>query len=187
MTLFFYILIAFITFIAFLHALAKKEYDISRTLVINRSKEDVYNLVRQLKKQTHWMPWLKNDFKGILKFNGDDGKQNALLYWRKNNRLFEGTQKIVKLNPGKIMETRVLIIRPANLICLEYKGFKELDENKTKMVWGIRGGLNFPFSVIALFHPVDKMYGENLELGLKNLKMMLEYKDEKILKQAREA
>jgi len=179
MTLFFYILIAIITFIAFLHAWAKKEFDISRTLVINRSKEDVYNLVRQLKKQPHWMPWLENDYNGVLKFNGDDGKLGALLYWKKNNRLFEGTQKIVKLNQGRIMETRVLILRPAKLIGLEYKAFKELDQNKTKMVWGIRGGLNFPFSVIALFQPIDKMYGDDLELGLKNLKKMLEYKHEK--------
>lgn len=179
MTLFFYILIAIITFIAFLHAMAKKDFDISRTLVINRSKEDVYNLVRQLKKQHHWMPWLEKEYRGVLKFNGDDGKSGALLYWKKNNRLIEGTQKIVKLNQGRIMETRVLVLRPAKLICLEYKGLKELDENKTKIVWGIRGGLNFPFSVIALFQPVDKIYGDDLELGLKNLKKMLEYKHEK--------
>ena len=179
MTLFFYILIAIITFIAFLHAMAKKEFDISRTLVINRSKEDVYNLVRQLKKQHLWMPCFEEDYKGVLKFNGDDGKPGALLYWKKNNRLFEGTQKIVKLNQGRIMETRVLVLRPGKLICLEYKGLKELDQNKTKMVWGIRGGLNFPFSVIALFQPVDKMYGDDLELGLKNLKKMLEHKHDK--------
>ncbi|TVZ28147.1 polyketide cyclase/dehydrase/lipid transport protein [Gillisia sp. Hel_I_86] len=179
MTLIFYIIIGFITFIAFLHAWARKEFDISRTVVINRSKEDVYNLVRQLKKESHWMPWFKKNYKGILKFNGEDGKQGALLYWRSKNRLFEGTQKIVKLNQGRIMETRVLVIRPAKMILLEYKGLKELDENKTKMVWGIRGGLNFPFSVIALFQPADKMYGEDLELGLKNLKTMLEYKNKK--------
>jgi hypothetical protein len=179
MTLFFYILIAIITFVAFLHTWARKEFDISRTVVINRSKDDVYNLVRQLKKQPHWVPWFKKDYKGVLKFNGEDGKQGALLYWRNNNRLFEGTQKTVKLNQGRIMETRVLILRPAKMIFLEYKGLKELDENKTKMVWGIRGGLNFPFSVIALMQPVDKMYGEDLERGLKNLKQILEYKHEK--------
>jgi hypothetical protein len=179
MTLFFYILIAIITFIAFLHAWAKKEFDISRTVVINKSKEDVYNLVRQLKKQPHWMPWFKKDYKGVLKFNGEDGKQDAILYWRNYNRLFEGTQKTVKLNQGRIMETRVLILKPAKMIFLEYKGLKELDENKTKMVWGVRGGLNFPFTIIALMQPVDKMYGDDLERGLKNLKHMLEYKHEK--------
>lgn len=179
MTLVFYILIAIITFIAFLHAWAKKEFDISRTVVINRSKEDVYNLVRQLKKQPHWVPWFKKDYKGVLKFNGEDGKPGAILYWRTKNHLFEGTQKTVKLNQGRIMETRVLVLRPAKMIVLEYKGLKELDQNKTKMVWGIRGGLNFPFSVIALLQPVDKMYGDDLELGLKNLKNILEFKHEK--------
>lgn len=179
MTLFFYILIAIITFIAFLHAWAKKEFDISRTVVINKSKEEVFHLVRQLKKQPHWMPWLKPDYKGVLKFNGEDGKTGALLYWKSKGMLYEGTQKIVKLNQGRIMETRMLILRPGKMILLEYKGLKELDENKTKMVWGVRGGLNFPFSVIALIQPVDKVYGKDLELGLKNLKKMLEYSHEK--------
>ena len=78
------------------------------------------------------------------------------------------------------METRVLILRTGKIICLEYHWVKELDESKTKMVWGIRGGLNFPFSVIALFQPVDKIYVDDLEKGLKKLKKMLEYKDEKV-------
>ena len=179
MTLFFYILIAIITFIAFLHAWAKKEFDISRTVVINTPKEDVYNLIRQLKKQPSWMPWMEEDYKGTLKFNGEDGKQDAILYWKSKNRFYEGTQKIVKLNQGRIMETRVLVLKPAKMIFLEYKGLKGLDENKTKMVWGVRGGLNFPFSVIALIQPVDKMYGADLEKGLKNLKNILEHRAKK--------
>ncbi len=179
MTLFFYILIAIITFIAFLHAWAKKEFDISRTVVINSSKEDVYNLIRQLKKQPHWMPWFKDGSKATLKFNGEDGKLDALLYWKCKKLLYEGTQKIVKLNQGKLMETRVLILRPVKMVLLEYKAIKELDEKKVKMVWGVRGSLPFPLSVIALIQPADKMYGLDLEIGLKNLKNMAEYKQQK--------
>lgn len=178
MTLFFYILIAIITFIAFLHAWANKEFNISRTIVINRSKDEVYGLMRQLKKQPHWMPWFKND-NITLKFNGEDGKLEALLYWKCKKLLYEGTQKIVKLNPNRIMETRILILRPIKMVLLEYKAVKELDENKVKMVWGIQGNLPFPLSVLSIIQPIDKMYGEDLELGLKNLKKMLEYKHEK--------
>lgn len=177
MTLFFYILIAIITFFAFLHAWAKKEFDISRTVVINRPKDEVYNFVRQLKKEHLWMTWFKNNFEGILKYKGDDGKMEALLYWRGHRRFHEGTQKIVKLNQGKIIETRFLLVKPFRMVLLEYKGLKEIDENKTKMVWGVRGGLKFPFSVMALLHPVDKAYGADLEDGLKNLKALLEAKN----------
>lgn len=179
MTLIFYIFIAIITFFAFLHAWARKEFDISRTVIINRPKEEVYNLVRQLKKEHLWMPWFNTEFKGVLKYDGEDGKMDALLYWKGHRHFYEGTQKIVKLNQGKIIETRILIVKPFRLVLLEYKGLKEIDATKTKMVWGIRGGLVFPLSVMALIHPVDKAYGKDLEAGLKNIKTLLEAKNEK--------
>lgn len=179
MTLIFYIFIAIITFFAFLHAWARKDFDISRTVVINRPKEEVFNFVRQLKKEHLWMPWFKKDFKGALKYKGDDGKLDALLYWKGHKHYYEGTQKIVKIHQGKIVETRFLIVKPFRLVLLEYKGLKEIDENKTKMVWGIRGGLVFPLSVMALIHPVDKAYGKDLEEGLKYIKNILEAKNER--------
>ncbi len=179
MTLIFYIFIAIITFFAFLHAWARKEFDISRTVVIQRPREEVYNFVRQLKKEPLWMPWFNKEYKGILKYDGDDGKMDAMLYWKGHKYFYEGTQKIVKLNQGKIMETRLLIVKPFRLVLLEYKGLKEIDENRTKMVWGIRGGLAFPLSVISLLHPVDKAYGDLLEEGLKNIKNILEAKNER--------
>ncbi len=179
MTLVFYIFIAIITFFAFLHAWAKKEFDISRTVIINRPKEEVFNFVRQLKKEPLWMPWFEKDYRGILKFKGDDGKPEALLYWKGHKFFYEGTQKINKLNQGRIMETRILVVKPFTLALLEYKGLKEIDENKTKIVWGIRGSLAFPFSVISLIHPVDKAFGKDLESGLKRIKSILEIRNER--------
>lgn len=146
----------------------------SRTVVINCPKEEVFGFVRQLKKEHLWMPWFSKDFNGILKYKGDDGKLDAMLYWKGHKSFYEGTQKIVKLNQGKIIETRFLFAKPYKMILLEYKGLKEIDESKTKLVWGIRGELKFPFSVMSLIHPVDKAYGKDLEEGLKNLKTHLE-------------
>ncbi len=177
MTLFFYTLIAIITFIAFLHAWANKEFNISRTVVINRPKDEVYNFVRQLKKEQLWMPWFAVDFNGVLKYKGDDGKVDATLYWKGHKRFKEGTQKIVKLNQGKIIETRFLVVKPFRMILLEYKGMKELDENKTKMVWGVRGSLAFPLSIMSLMQSVDKVYGPDLDSGLRALKDHLEAKN----------
>jgi hypothetical protein len=177
MTLFFYIIIGIITFIAFLQAAAKKEFDISRTVVINCPKEEVFNIVRQLKKEQLWMPWFADNYDGVLKYRGEDGKLDAFLYWKGHKKFYEGTQNITKIQQGKIIETKFSIVKPFKMILLEYKGLKEIDDNKTKMVWGIKGYLAFPFSVLALIHPVDKAYGKDLELGLKNLKTILEDKN----------
>lgn len=174
MTLIFYIIIGIITFIAFLQAAAKKEFDISRTVVINCPKEEVFNIVRQLKKEHLWMPWFADNYDGILKYKGEDGKIDALLYWKGHKRFYEGTQSITKIQQGKIIETKFSIVKPFKMILLEYKGLKEIDDTKTKMVWGVKGYLEFPFSVLALIHPVDKAFGNQLELGLKKLKISLE-------------
>lgn len=177
MTLFFYLVIAIITFFAFLHAYAKKSYDVSRTMVINASKKELFNYVSQLRNQSHWMPWFRRDREAVLKFKGIDGKEGAAFYWRGNNKVGEGTQKIVKLKPKAIVETRLLFVRPIKLNSLTYIGIKEMEPEKSKIVWGLRGFLPFPLSIISIFYSVDKLLGNDLEKGLINLKAILENRD----------
>ncbi|MDT0689869.1 SRPBCC family protein [Salegentibacter sp. F188] len=174
MTLFFYIIIAIITFFAFLHAWAKKEYDLSRTIVINRPKEEVYGFVRQLRKQPLWMPWFQRDPDAILKYKGTDGKPEASFYWKGNRKVGEGIQRIVKVRQGKVLETKILFIKPFKLNALTYIGVKEIEHEKTKMVWGVKGHIPFPLTIISLFYGVERLLAKNIERGLKNLKKMLE-------------
>ncbi|MDT0678048.1 SRPBCC family protein [Autumnicola musiva] len=174
MTLFFYTIIAIITFFAFLHAWAKKEYDLSRTVVINRPREEVYSFVRQLRRQPYWMPWFKRDTDASLKYKETDGKIGSSFYWRGNGKVGEGIQKIVKIKQGKVMETKLLFIKPFKLNALTYIGVKDVEPEKTKMVWGVRGHIPFPLTIISIFYSVDKLLGKDFEEGLKNLKAVLE-------------
>ncbi|APU69700.1 MAG: SRPBCC family protein [Bacteroidota bacterium] len=174
MTLFFYVIIAIITFFAFLHAWAKKDYDVSRTVVINASREEVFNFVRKLRNQPHWNPWFRRDPEAIKKYKGEDGKLGSSFYWKGNSKAGEGIQRIVKAKFGRVLETRILFIKPIKVHALTYIGVKELEEEKTKMVWGVRGHLAFPLTIISLLYPPEKILGNNLENGLKNLKHILE-------------
>lgn len=174
MTLFFYLIIALITFFAFLHAWARKDYDVSRTVVINKPREEVYNFVRQLKKQPLWNPWFSRDPEAIMKYKGEDGKAGASFYWKGNKKVGEGIQRIVKAKQGRIFETKILFIKPVKVNALTYIGVKELEPEKTKMVWGVRGHLAFPLTIISLFHSPEKELGDNFDIGLRNLKNILE-------------
>ncbi len=174
MTLFFYLIIALITFFAFLHAWAKKEYDVSRTVVIKRSREEVFSFVRQLKKQPLWNPWFKRDQEALLKYKGEDGKVGASFYWKGNNKVGEGIQRIVKTKQGKVFETKVLFVKPVKVNALTYIGVKEIDSEKTKMVWGTRGNLAFPLTIISIFYSPERALGEKFDEGLKELKSILE-------------
>lgn len=175
MTLFFYLIIGMITFGAFLHAWAKKEYDLSRTIVINRPKAEVYAFIRQLKKQPLWMPWFLKDPKMVIRFKGEDGKVGASSYW-KGNKKIEGIQKITKIREGKVIETELLFLKPYKSLSLNYMAVKEVEPDRTKMVWGVRGAHRFPASVMLLFYGMDRAVGKDFEEGLQNLKTILEKK-----------
>jgi uncharacterized protein YndB with AHSA1/START domain len=177
MTLFFYLLIAFITFIAFLHAWAKKRYDISRTMVINAPRDVVFSYVRQLRKHPLWVPWFSKYPKTVLKHKGEDGKLGAAIYWKgENKEVGEGTQKIIKVKHPRVFETRVLFVKPVKVSMLTYFAAKELEPGKSKVVWGIRGNLPFPLSVMSLFYSPDRLMGKDIEKGLINLKARMENK-----------
>lgn len=174
MTLFFYLIIAAITFFAFLHAWAKKDYDVSRTVVINKSREEVFNFSRQLKNQPLWNPLFQRDPDATLKYKGQDGKEGASFYWKGNNKVGEGIQRIVKAKQGRVYETKILFIKPVKLNALTYMAVKELEEEKTKMVWGTRGTLPFPLTIFSIFYSPEKALGQKFDKGLKNLKKIVE-------------
>ncbi|MDN3593920.1 SRPBCC family protein [Zunongwangia endophytica] len=174
MTLFFYVAIALITFVAFLHAWSKKDYDVSRTIVINRPKSDVYAFTRRLKNQTLWNSWYLKANSPQIKFKEADGKLGAISYWKGNDRIGEGTQKITKIKPGKVLETKILLVKPTNAIALAYFATKEIQPERTKMVFGVRGYLSFPFTVISIFYSMENRLGKEFEESLQNLKRELE-------------
>src|SRR5690554_3266742 len=114
MTAFFYILIGCITFVAFLHAWAKKEFNENRTVIINKPKAEVYGYIRQLRQQQYWLPWFEKKPEMILKYKGEEGKEGASLYWRVQHDWFqeEGIQKITKVKPGMVFESRFIFLKP---------------------------------------------------------------------------
>ncbi len=174
MTLFFYVIIAIITFVAFLHAWSKKDYDVSRTIVINRSKADIYGFVRQLKNQKKWISQLQGAKTVKLRFSGVDGKEDAIVYWKGDKSIGEGTQKIIKVKPGHVFETKLLLVKPVEAVAMVYFASKEIQPERTKIVFGVRGYLPFPYSVISIFYSMENRLGEDFEKSLQNLKTYLE-------------
>lgn len=143
-------------------------------MVVNASRDEIFNFVRMLRNQPLWVPWFIRDPNAILKYKGEDGKEGTCFYWKGDQKVGEGTQKIVKLKSCAIMETRLLFVKPIRLNALTYIAIKEMDSGKSKMVWGVRGNLAFPLSVISIFYSVNKLLGKDLEKGLIYLKGILE-------------
>lgn len=176
MIIFFCAIIGLITFVAFLHAYGQKEYDFSKTIVVNRPKAEVYAFIRQLKNQPKWIGWFQKDPNIDIKYRAEDGKMGAISYWKGNHKVGEGVQKITKIREGKVLETQTLFLKPHKTLSLCYMAVKEIDPQKTKMVFGIRGWHDFPASVLILINGMEETHGKEFEKGLQDLKSILEGK-----------
>lgn len=51
---------------------------------------------------------------------------------------------------------------------------EELSANKTKVTWGFLGHMNYPMNLLLLLMDFKKMIGDDLAIGLTNLKKVLE-------------
>ena len=120
------------------------------------------------------MPWFKNEKRYLLRFHGKDGKEGAAMYWKNSKRKGEGLERITKVKKGKLMESHLLFMLFFRILTLQYIAVKQIDEEKTKVVLGIRGVHKFPASVIMLFYDMEKQLGKDFEVGLERLKDLLE-------------
>lgn len=176
MTIVFYIIIGIITFLAFLHVLAKKEFNFSRTTVINRPRPTVFAFIRQLKKQVFWFSWFKSTPNITLKYKGEEGNLGSTLYWNGKN-IGEGLEKIIKIDEGKVLEFQLLSMKKGIPRTNLYMAVKEIGEGKTKIIMGLRGNYTFPESVLNFLPGRQRIYYQYLEESLQNLKVHLESLD----------
>ena len=51
---------------------------------------------------------------------------------------------------------------------------EDMSNNQTKVKWGFKGAFPYPFNLMGLFMDMEKAVGGDLEVGLQNLKNLLE-------------
>lgn len=174
MTTVLYIVAGLIFLIIILTLLAPKNYDVSRSITIEKPKKDVFEVLRSLKKQDEWSPWAKKDPNMKKEFKGVDGEEGSVSYWLGNKEVGEGEQEIKKIIDGERIEGELRFMKPFKSESNCYFITDEISEGNTKVTWGFSGKNKFPMSIMMLFMSMDKMVGKDFEEGLSNLKTIME-------------
>ncbi|GLU44439.1 SRPBCC family protein [Allomuricauda sp. NBRC 101325] len=169
-----YIVLGIILLIAVLAAIAPKTYNVSRTIEISKSKAEVFNYLKFLKNQDEWSPWGKRDPNMQKKFTGKDGEVGAISYWKGNKEVGEGEQELSKIVEGERIESQLRFLKPWKSTSDAYLVTEEIDEQRTRVIWGFSGNNQFPMSIMMLFMNMDKMIGKDFEEGLASLKEIME-------------
>lgn len=159
------VLVAIVLIIA---AILPKTFHAGSELIINRSSNEVFEYVKQIKKQGEYDNWSRQDPNILREYSGEDGTVGFTYTW-KSDKVGNGKQVITNIEEGKKVEIDLFFdnSEEAN------KSFIAVDSianNQSKVTWEIDGKIPFPFNIFTLFYDMN----EDFKQGLVNMKTNLE-------------
>ncbi len=158
--------------------IAPRKVDVSRELVINAPVEKVFGTVNELKTWEHWSPWRQKDSTLKVTYGEKTSGEGASYSWTSENS-GSGKYTIAKVNPPHELISAIQFEMQGN----EGEGYWEFEEQgtgSTKVQWGLRFDMPYPFNAMLLFQDMDGAIGPDFELGLDKLKAYIEEQAEMI-------
>lgn len=153
----------------------KKKYVVEKTIIINRNSKEVFDYIKLLKNQDEYSKWSQLDPKMKKSYKGVDGKVGFISHWESNHEeVGVGEQEIKKIDEGKRIDFELRFLIPFEATEPAFMTTEIISKNKTKVTWGFSGHIEYPMNIMFLFVDFEKMIGEDLTIGLFNLKNKLE-------------
>ena len=148
------------------------EVKISRSLVINAPREEIFNQVNDMRNWENWSPWHSSDPDLKLKYTGPSEGKGAGYSWESEKRSVGKGRLTVKESEAfnKITTEMQFDDRGTAIGVFE---FDEM-ENGIKVTWTLNSDMGAsPFNkYLGLF--IDKWVGSDFEKGLGNLQKQTE-------------
>jgi uncharacterized protein YndB with AHSA1/START domain len=155
----------------------KKDYEVEREITINKPKEEVFDYVKLLKNQNNYSKWATMDPDMKKTYRGTDGSVGFVSAWESDNKdVGKGEQEIKKITEGERIDFELRFFEPFESTEPAYMTTESVSENQTKVRWGFNGHMDYPMNIMMLFMDFEKIIGDDLDTGLKNLKSVLEAK-----------
>jgi hypothetical protein len=151
------------------------EYSIEKFVVVYKPNIEVFNYVKHLKNQTQYSVWQQRDPEMKQIYTGEDGQVGFVSRWESDNEdVGIGEQEITKIVDGIKIETELRFYKPFEQTDQAYFKTNEVEDGITRLSWGFYGKMDYPMNLLLLFMDFEEMVGKDLELGLQNIKKILE-------------
>jgi hypothetical protein len=163
-----------VTLIFIIAAFSPKEYQVVRTIEVNRSTHDVFEYLKLVKNQKNYSKRALLDPHMETSFFGIDGTTGFVYEWESTNpQVGKGKQEIVAIIPSQRIDYKVYFVQP---ILSEANSWIETDSispNRTKITWGIQGKLDYPSNILLWIYDMETELSNEFDLGLANLNNLL--------------
>jgi uncharacterized protein YndB with AHSA1/START domain len=153
----------------------KKEFLIERSIIIHRSKQEVFNYLKILKNGEHYNKWMMADPAMKKTLTGTDGTVGFIYAWESTGKnAGKGEQEITKINEGERIESELRFEKPFKNTSYASFVIQGVSADQAKVTWAFHGNMNYPMNLIHALLNLSKMLGKDLETSLSNLKTILE-------------
>ncbi|MBD9435175.1 SRPBCC family protein [Pseudoxanthomonas sp. PXM03] len=143
---------------------------VERSVVIERSPEQVFATLNSFERFSAWSPWAEYDPQAKYTFEGPASGVGARMRWSGNRSVGSGSQEITTSEPHR----RVVVALDFDGSQAQAAYLLDPEGNGTRLTWAFdtQHGMN-PFKrwLGLLF---DRMIGADYEKGLRKLKSLLE-------------
>ncbi|ESU23197.1 hypothetical protein FEDK69T_13490 [Flavobacterium enshiense DK69] len=155
----------------------KKDYALEREIIIKKPVAEVFKYIRMVKNQDNFSVWNKKDPNAKKEYKGTDGEVGFVYSWdSENDEVGKGEQEIMKIVENERIDLKLRFKEPFEAEDDAYFVTEGLSPNETKVKWGFKGHLDYPMNLFLLMVDMEKEIGGAMEMGLSDLKVILEKK-----------
>lgn len=150
----------------------KKDFMLEKKVIINRSKQEVFDYLKLIRNQEKYSVWVMKDPNIKIVYTGTDGTVGFTSSWESNDKnVGIGEQEIKKIN-GESMEVEIRFKKPFEATNYALTTVTIMGDSQTKVTQIFYGKSKFPMNLMNLM--MDKMVGNDMQKNLENLKNNLE-------------
>jgi hypothetical protein len=169
------VLVSIIVVLLIIALFTKKKYGIEREITINKSKKIVFDYIRLLKNQDNFSKWATMDPDMKKDYRGTDGTVGFVSSWdSESKQVGKGEQSIRKISEGESVDFDIHFIKPFDAKASARMVTESVSENQTRVKWSFESAMKYPMNLMLLTMNMEKMLGDDLSTGLRNLKGVME-------------
>jgi|SRR6185437_121991 len=155
--------------------LMKNEYTISREIIINKPKNQVFDYLKMLKNMAYYNKWVMADPNAKMEYKGADGTVGFVSTWDSElKRVGKGEEEIKSITDGERIDFEIRFLKPYEGTSSASITTTSVSGNQTKVVWEFGGTMNYSMKMMHVVLNLKKALGKDIQTSLLNVKSILE-------------
>ena len=154
-------------------AFVSKEFSLTKEVIINKPKQEVFDYAKLIKNQEQYSVWVMKDPNIKIEYTGTDGTVGAKSAWEsKDKNVGVGEQEIIELKDGESITTEIRFKEPFEGTNQAVTKVEAAGNGQTKVSSTFSGKSAYPMNIMNLF--MNSFVGNDMQTNLNNMKANLE-------------